>query len=103
MKSGKVTASSIRELQGTLTLENAAIAILITLKKPTKVMIETAKSAGVYQNKFMNQPYDKLQIVTIEEILTEEKRLNIKLGFEVLKSAEKIQDMKRKQLKFEEE
>jgi DNA modification methylase len=101
VKSGKVGVKDIRDLQGTLTLENTVIGILITLQPPTKEMIKTAKSAGVYQNKFMSEPSDKLQIVTIEEILEQQKRLDIKLSFEVLKSAEKQQEIKSNQMKLD--
>lgn len=100
VKSGKVGTKDLRDLQGTLILENAVIGILITLQTPTKEMIKVAKSAGVYQNKFMSKPWDKLQIVTIQEILEEQKRLDIRLGFEVLKSAEKQQEIKSNQMQL---
>jgi site-specific DNA-methyltransferase (adenine-specific) len=100
VKSGKVGTKDLRDLQGTLTLENAVIGILITLQPPTKEMIKVAKSAGVYHNKFMSKPWDKLQIVTIQEILEEQKRLDIRLGFEVLKSAEKQQEIKSNQMRL---
>jgi site-specific DNA-methyltransferase (adenine-specific) len=45
--------------------------------------------AGIYQNKFMSQSIDKIQIVTIREIIEEKKRIDVRLMFEVLKSAEK--------------
>jgi DNA modification methylase len=101
VKSGKVGAKDIRDLQGVLTLENAALGIFITLQKPTKDMIKTAKSAGIYQNKYMSQPLDKIQLITIEEMLEEQKRLNLKMTFEVLKSAEKQQQIKADQMKLE--
>jgi hypothetical protein len=89
VKSGKVKSGDIRDLQGTLTLQNAEIGIFITLQEPTKDMIKTAKSAGIYQSKFMNQPVDKIQIITVKDIIENKQRLDIKLSFEVLKSAEK--------------
>ncbi len=100
VKSGKVGAKDIRDLQGVLTLENAAIGIFITLQNPTKDMITTAKSAGIYQHKMYGQTVDKIQIVTIQEMLEQQKRLDIKLSFEVLKSAEKQQQIKADQLKL---
>ncbi len=101
VKSGKVGAKDIRDLQGVLTLENAPLGILIMLQNPTKDMIKTAKSAGIYQNKYMSQPLDKIQIVTIEEILEQQKRLDIKLTFEVLKSAPQQQQINTNQMKLE--
>ncbi len=48
-----------------MTLQQAEIGIFITLKPPTKAMIKTAKAAGIYQSKYMNQSVDKIQIITI--------------------------------------
>ncbi|HEY9701400.1 MAG TPA: hypothetical protein V6C58_03085, partial [Allocoleopsis sp.] len=79
---------------GTMTLENASIAIFITLENPTKDMIATAKKAGFYQNKIFSQTYDKIQIVTVKDIIENQQRLNVKLGLEVLKSAEKVKETK---------
>ena len=98
VKSGNIKSGDIRDLQGTLTLEKAAMGILITLKEPTKEMIKTAKSAGIYQNQYMSQSYDIISIVTIQEIIEEKKRLSIPLGYEVLKSAEKQKEVKATQL-----
>jgi DNA modification methylase len=100
VKSGKVQSKDIRDLLGTMTLENASIAIFITLENPTKDMITTAKKAGVYQNKYFSQSYDKIQIITIEDLIENQQRLNIRLGLEVLKSAEKVQDIQATQTKL---
>ncbi|CAC5344431.1 MULTISPECIES: DNA methyltransferase [Planktothrix] len=101
VKSGNIKSGDIRDLQGTLTLEKAAMGIFITLKEPTKEMIKTAKSAGIYQNKYMSQSYDIISIVTIQEIIEDQKRLSIPLGYEVLKSAEKQKEVKATQLKLD--
>jgi len=101
VKSGKVQSGDLRDLQGTMTLEQAAIGILITLQPATKEMIKTAKTAGIYQSKFMSQSCDRLQIVTIREILEENKRLDIPLSFEVLKSAEKQMEVKGTQIELD--
>ena len=94
VKSGKVQSGDIRDLQGTITLEQAALGIFISLKEPTKDMIKTAKSAGIYQSRYMSQSSDKIQIVTIKEILEQKKRLDVRLSFEVVKSAEKQMEVK---------
>jgi hypothetical protein len=57
-------------------------------------MIKTAKAAGIYQSKYMNQSVDKIQSITIQEIIEERKRIDIGLMFEVLKSAEKQRETK---------
>jgi DNA modification methylase len=89
VKSGKVESGDIQKLQGAMTREGAVLGIFITLNKPTKNMNQEAKEAGIYQSRFMSQPVDKIRIVTIQEILEEQKRLDIRLSLEVLKSAER--------------
>jgi hypothetical protein len=98
VKSGKVKSGDIRDLQGTMTLNNATLGIFITLNEPTKEMLKTAKEAGIYQSKYMNNPVDKITIVTVREMIEEQKRLEIKLVLEVLKSAEKQQEIKTNQM-----
>jgi len=99
VKSGNIKSGDVRDLQGTMTLEEAELGIFITLKEPTKAMLTTAKEAGIYQSKlYRGESFDKIQIVTIREILEEQKRLDVRLGFEVLKSAEKQKEVGGKQL-----
>ncbi len=87
VKSGKLQLSMIRDLRGTIEREQAAMGILLTLEPPSRGMIQEAKSAGVYKNPFMaGQTFDKLQIVTIQDML-EGKRLALPLTHEVLKKA----------------
>ncbi len=94
VKSGKVKSGDIRDLLGTMTLQNASIAIFITLQNPTIQMLKTAKEAGFYQNKYMSHSCDKIQIVTVADILENKQRLNIRLSYEVLRSAEKQKEVK---------
>ena len=101
VKSGKVKSGDIRDLLGTMTLENASIAIFITLENPTKDMIKTAKSAGFYQSKYMIRSCDKIQIVTIEDMIENKERLNIRLSYEVVKSAEKQKEVKVNQIELD--
>jgi site-specific DNA-methyltransferase (adenine-specific) len=101
VKSGKVKSGDIRDLIGTMTLENASIAIFITLENPTKDMIKTAKSAGFYQSQYMSQSCDKIQIVTVQDIIENQKRLNIRLSLEVVKSAEKQKEVKVNQMELD--
>jgi DNA modification methylase len=98
VKSGKVKSGDIRDLMGTIAINEASLGIFITLNEPTKEMIKTAKSIGIYQSKFMSNPVDKITIVTIKEIIEEQKRLDLKLVLEVLKSAEKQQEINKNQL-----
>ncbi len=44
-------------------------------------------AAGCYEHKLMGRSYNRIQIVTIREMIEENKRLDMPLGLEVLKSA----------------
>ena len=94
VKSGKVSSRDIRDLQGTMTRENAVLGVFITLQKPTKDMVKEAKEAGIYRSQYMSNPVDKIRLVTIQEIVEDQKRLDILLALEVLKSAEKQMEVK---------
>jgi site-specific DNA-methyltransferase (adenine-specific) len=101
VKSGKVKSGDIRDLLGTMTIENASIAIFITLENPTKDMLKTAKSAGFYQNKLMTHSCDKIQIVTVQDIIENRQKFMMTLAFEVLKSAEKHKEVKVNQIELD--
>ncbi|BAZ12224.1 DNA methyltransferase [Calothrix sp. NIES-4071] len=88
VKSGKVSSSHIRDLYGTVTREKAVMGIFITLESPTKDMLKEANSYGLYTHKAMGRSYPCVQIVTIKDILENNKRLDIPLMLDVLKSAE---------------
>jgi DNA modification methylase len=101
VKSGNVKSGDIRDLQGTMTLQGAALGIFITLKTPSKDMIQTAKSAGIYRSPYMSQSVDKIEIVTVQEILEQKKRLDVILTFEVLKAAEKQRETQGQQMSLD--
>ncbi|MFM6334283.1 MAG: DNA methyltransferase [Dolichospermum sp.] len=101
VKSGKVKSGDIRDLLGTMTIESASLAIFITLEEPTKDMLKTAKSAGFYQSKYMSHSCDKIQIVTIKEIIEDQQRLNICLSYEILKGAEKQKEVRVNQIELD--
>jgi len=101
VKSGKVSSRDIRDLQGTITRESATLGVFITLQKPTKDMSKEAKEAGIYQSQYMSAPVDRIRIVTVQEIIEEQKRLDILLALEVLKSAEKQMEVKQGTLDLE--
>jgi site-specific DNA-methyltransferase (adenine-specific) len=96
VKSGGVTVNMIRDLRGVLDRQDAAMGIFITLEPPTKPMIEEAKSAGAYTNPLTNQSYDRIKIVTVQDILNREY-LNIPTMTAAVKSAkEKVKDNQQK-------
>lgn len=68
VKSGKVSSRDIRDLVGTLTRENAAIAALLTLEPPTPEMELEATKAGFYVG-VDGERYRRVQILTIEDLM----------------------------------
>ncbi len=87
VKSGNIGRKEVAQLHGDAEREGAACAILITRNEPTKPMIQEAKEAGKFQPD-MFQPFDRLQIVTVQEIL-DGARMNLPLVEEVTKKAQK--------------
>ena len=87
VKSGGVSRNSIATLRGDMQREEAKVAILITLEEPTKNMKDEAASAGFYHHELMGRNYPSIQIVTVREMLEEDKRIELPLNIEVLKSA----------------
>lgn len=70
VKSGKVSSRDIRDLVGTVKREKAAIGVFITLEAPTRDMQTEAVSAGFYHSPGWNQKFPKIQILTIEQLLS---------------------------------
>ena len=88
VKSGKVQRGDIAKLNGDMQREKAAMAVFITMQEPTAQMTTEARMAGAYRHPW-GQEYDKIQIVTIREIIEDKRRLNLPMAHEVLKSAER--------------
>ena len=89
VKSGKVKSGDIRDLVGTITREEAAIGVFITMENATRDMITEAISAGFYHSNGWNRDYPKMQIFTIEDLLNG-KELQIPGDLRTFKQAEKV-------------
>lgn len=76
VKSGEVSSATVRDLVGTVDREKAAIGILISLKPIKKTMFTEAASAGKY-DAGLHRTFDKIQLYTIEELLTGAKRPDV--------------------------
>ena len=87
VKSGGVKRGDVATLRGDMGREDAVLAILITLETPSGPMLREAKAAGSYRHADMGRSYDKISIVTIQEIIEGGKRLEIPMSLEVLKAA----------------
>ncbi len=71
VKSGKVQVSQLRDLMGVVKRENAVIGVFITLKQPTEPMSKEALKEGFYvPEHFPQDKYPRIQILTIEDILS---------------------------------
>lgn len=90
VKSGHVGSSQIRDLKGVLEREKAAIGAFVTLNKPTGAMIKEAVSAGFYEaTHYAGREYPRIQILTIEELLSGKKLLYPRLKEVTFKQAER--------------
>ena len=68
VKSGHVGAPLIRDLRGVIGEEK--LGLFMNLDPPTEPMKSAASQAGLYHNPLMDHQYPKVQILTIEELLT---------------------------------
>ena len=95
VKSGGVKRGDIATLRGDMGRENApALAVLITLEEPSKPMVAEAKAAGQYHHETMGRNYDKISIVTVQDIVENEKRLDIPMSVEVVAAAKRASKSK---------
>jgi hypothetical protein len=98
VKSGNVNSKDIRDLFGTISREKAELGIFITLKSPTKAMLQEAKACGIYHYDLFDRGLPRIQIVTIEDIISGKARLDVPLAADVLKSANRHKESGDKQL-----
>jgi site-specific DNA-methyltransferase (adenine-specific) len=88
VKSGHVTVGMIRDLIGTVEREKAAIGALITLEPPTRPMLNEALTAGFYQPPLLNAAFAKIQVLSVEDILINQRRLDYpRFGLTTFKEA----------------
>ncbi len=74
VKGGRnLTASMARDLEGALTAEKADMGILITLSKPTRGIVDVMNRSGLYSHPANGQKFPRLQVITIQELLSGKK------------------------------
>lgn len=100
VKSGHVKSGDIRDLRGTIEREDAAIGVFITLEPPTSEMDKEAVSAGFYVSELWQENYPKIQILTIEELLTG-KQIQMPPSYGTFKKAQKVKKEEGIQEEFE--
>ena len=90
VKSGNVQRGDIAKLNSDMQRENASMAVLLTLHEPTQPMRDEASKTGMYHHALMGRSMNRIQIVTVREIIEEGKRLDLPMTADVLKSAPKV-------------
>lgn len=70
VKGGKLKATDVRDLRGVVDRENAEIGVLISVDAPTAPMHAEAASAGFYSQSAWNEHYPRLQIITVDQLLS---------------------------------
>ncbi|MBA7541607.1 hypothetical protein ES705_33923 [subsurface metagenome] len=70
-----INPGMVRDLKGTIQSQNADFGILITLRKPTRGMIEEAVKEGsfnyCYQEGTTHKKIPKIQLLTVEDLFTD--------------------------------
>ncbi len=90
VKSGGVNRGDIAKLHSDMLREGAAMAVFLTLDPPTKPMRDEAKGVGSYYHDLMQRSYDKIQIVTVQDIIERGAHLEMPMSLEVLKKAQAV-------------
>ncbi|MHB1134260.1 MAG: DNA methyltransferase [Chloroflexota bacterium] len=70
VKAGHLMPAYVRDLRGVLDRESAQIGVLLSMEQPSQQMRAEAASAGFYHSPGWNMDYPRLQIITVEELLT---------------------------------
>lgn len=87
VKSGGVGVKDVRDLGHVIKREKAEMGVLLTLEAPTKPMITEAVSEGHYKSPTLKGPFQKIQILTIEEVFAG-RRPNVPAQLSAIKKAE---------------
>lgn len=94
VKGGHVTANQVRDLAGVVgSRKSAEMGIFISLKEPTKQMLQASEDAGLYKSA-NGKYYKRIQIFTIEDLLQKKVKPGYPFrdtgGFSPYKKANKI-------------
>ncbi len=79
VKSGSVGSAMVRDLKGVLDREKAEIGLFVTLEEPTGPMRQEATTAGVYHSELSGRDYQRIQILTVRDLLEEHRRPDLPL------------------------
>ena len=79
VKSGSVNSSMIRDLKGVLERERAEIGLFVTLEEPSAPMRQEAATGGVYHSALSGRDYQRVQILSIKDILEDHRKPDLPL------------------------
>ena len=97
VKSGGANRATIATLNSDRQRDKAEFGFLITMDAPTKPMLAEVQKIGKYKHPLLNREDDRIQIVTIQELL-DGARMNLPMSrIDVVKSAEAEGDQDRQQ------
>ena len=97
VKSGGANRATIATLNSDRQRDKAEFGFLITMDAPTKPMLAEAQKIGKYKHPLLNREDDRIQIVTIQELL-DGARMNLPMSrIDVVKSAEAEGDQDKQQ------
>jgi DNA modification methylase len=92
VKCGSVNSSQVRDLKGVLDREKAEIGLFVTLEEPSGPMHMEATTAGVYHSELSGRDYPRIQILTIRELLEENRHPELPvLVLPAYQQAEKVE------------
>lgn len=97
VKSGHVKSGDVRDLRGVVEREEAAIGVFITLEEPTRDMVTEAASAGFHHSPVWDKDYPRIQILTIDDLLSGREISMPPSAFGTFKQAEKVKKKEGKQ------
>jgi DNA modification methylase len=100
VKSGGVGEADIRDLLGAMDQQRAPLGVFITLEEPTRPMIKAARAAGEYRHELMGKDYDRIQIVTVKDLIENRSRLEMPLVRDVVKAAAREVELVQTELEF---
>jgi hypothetical protein len=86
-KSGGVARKDIATLRGDMEREGVEVGFFITLEEPTKPMREEAATSGVYHSPVLSKKMNRIQIITVREMLEQGRRIELPMISQVVKTA----------------
>ena len=73
VKGGHTSVKDVRDLGWVVEREAAAMGVIITLEEPTRDMRKEVAGAGFYHSDYQDTKHPRLQIVTLEELMSGKK------------------------------